>query len=113
METWKPQGLLRRLLVTWRHFLGLLFGTLAYQVTSRLGEGGPKGGRQLLLWFAALPGRLFVDRTMQGEPFPIQLRRRLERLGPTYIKLGQILSLREDLLPKPITVSAIVRRTGS
>jgi ubiquinone biosynthesis protein len=31
------------------------------------------------------------------------LRRRLERLGPTYIKLGQILSLREDILPKPVT----------
>jgi ubiquinone biosynthesis protein len=33
----------------------------------------------------------------------VQLRRRLERLGPTYIKLGQILSLREDLLPKAVT----------
>jgi ubiquinone biosynthesis protein len=102
-DTWKPQGLLRRLLVTWRHFLGLLFGTLAYQVTSHLGEGVPKSGRQLFLWFAALPGRLFVDRTLREEPFPVQLRRRLERLGPTYIKLGQILSLREDLLPKPVT----------
>jgi ubiquinone biosynthesis protein len=34
---------------------------------------------------------------------PVQLRRRLERLGPTYIKLGQILSLREDLLPRALT----------
>ena len=103
MQTWKPQGLIRRMLVTWRHFLGLLFGALAFQVTSRSEDGGPKGGRHLLLWFAALPGRLFVDRTLRQEPFPVQLRRRLERLGPTYIKLGQILSLREDLLPKPIT----------
>jgi ubiquinone biosynthesis protein len=103
VAAWKPQGLVRRLLVTWRHFLGLLFGALAFQVTSHRREGGPKGGRHLLLWAAAIPGRLFVDRTLRGEPFPVQLRRRLERLGPTYIKLGQILSLREDLLPKPVT----------
>ncbi len=102
-QTWKPQGLIRRLLVTWRHFLGLVFGALAYRVTAPREEGAPRGGRYLLLWFAALPGRLFVDRTLREEPFPVQLRRRLERLGPTYIKLGQILSLREDLLPKPIT----------
>ena len=103
MQTWKEQGLIRRFLVTWRHFLGLLFGALAFQVTSRSEDGGPKGGRYLLLWLAALPGRLFVDQSLRKEPFPVQLRRRLERLGPTYIKLGQILSLREDLLPKPLT----------
>ncbi len=103
MRSWKPQGLIRRLLVTWRHFLGLLFGALAVHVSTRPEEGGPKGLRFLLLWVVALPGRLFVDRTLRHQPFPIQLRRRLERLGPTYIKLGQILSLREDLLPRPIT----------
>ncbi len=33
----------------------------------------------------------------------MQLRKRLETLGPTYIKLGQVLSLREDILPAQIT----------
>ena len=47
--------------------------------------------------------RPFLDRSLRDLPFPVQLRRRLERLGPTYIKLGQILSLREDILPKSIT----------
>jgi ubiquinone biosynthesis protein len=46
---------------------------------------------------------LFLDRKLIREPFPVQFRARLERLGPTYIKLGQILSLREDLLPRSIT----------
>jgi ubiquinone biosynthesis protein len=103
MKTWKPQGLIRRMLVTWRHFLGLLFGGLAAQLEEQAEDGSPRSWRYVVLWFAALPGRLFVDRTLRNEPFPVQLRRRLERLGPTYIKLGQILSLREDLLPKPIT----------
>jgi len=36
-------------------------------------------------------------------PFAAQLRRRLERLGPTYIKLGQIMAVREDMLPRAVT----------
>jgi ubiquinone biosynthesis protein len=32
-------------------------------------------------------------------PFPVRFRRTLEELGPTYIKLGQVLSTRPDLLP--------------
>jgi len=103
MQTWKPQGLIRRFLVTHRQFLGLVFGGLASHLANRRIDEGPKGASYLLLWIAALPGRLFLDPALRSEPFPVQLRRRLERLGPTYIKLGQILSLREDLLPKPIT----------
>jgi ubiquinone biosynthesis protein len=45
----------------------------------------------------------FLDKSIVNQPFPIQFRLRLQKLGPTYIKLGQILSLREDLLPKTIT----------
>jgi ubiquinone biosynthesis protein len=103
MQTWRPQGLFRRLLITWRHFLGLLFGGLAAQIRSQREEGIGRGLRFLLLRLLAALTRPLVARELRDEPFPVQLRRRLEWLGPTYIKLGQILSLREDLLPKPIT----------
>jgi ubiquinone biosynthesis protein len=103
MNTWRPQGLVRRLLTTWRHFLGLLFGGLSAQVRSQREEGTGRGLKFLLLRLLASLTRPFVARELRDEPFPVQLRRRLEWLGPTYIKLGQILSLREDLLPKPIT----------
>jgi ubiquinone biosynthesis protein len=103
MPSWRPQGLIHRLLVTGRHFFGLVFGGLVSHLADRDLEGRPRDGRFLLLWIASLPGRLLLDRNLRALPFPVQLRRRLELLGPTYIKLGQILSLREDLLPKAIT----------
>lgn len=34
-----------------------------------------------------------------AKEFPVRLRRTLERLGPTFVKFGQMLSLRPDLLP--------------
>ncbi len=99
----RPAGLLRRLLITWRHFLGLMFGGLAAWVRHQRAEGTGRGPRFLLLRVVAAVTAPFVARDLRQEPFAVQLRRRLERLGPTYIKLGQILSLREDLLPKNIT----------
>src|SRR3989338_7602266 len=36
--------------------------------------------------------------------FPVRLRRTLERLGPTFVKFGQMLSLRPDLLPEEFAV---------
>jgi ubiquinone biosynthesis protein len=103
MRVTRPPGLIRRLLVTWRHFLGLLFGGLAADVRSRLAEGTGRGFKFFLIRITAFVGYPFVDHELRMEPFAVQLRRRLERLGPTYIKLGQILSLREDLLPREIT----------
>ena len=52
---------------------------------------------------AAVISKPFVDEALRDLPFPVQLRRRLETLGPTYIKLGQVLSLRQDILPTSIT----------
>lgn len=103
MPARRPQGLLRRLLTTNRHFLGLLFGGLAAQVRHQREEGTGRGLKFLLLRLLSFFTRPLVSGEIRNEPFAVQLRRRLEWLGPTYIKLGQILSLREDLLPPNIT----------
>jgi len=103
MRVTRPQGLVRRLFTTWRHFLGLLGGALVAHVRETREEGTGRGLKWLGLRVLAGLVTPFVDRDLRRQPFPVQLRRRLERLGPTYIKLGQILSLREDLLPRHIT----------
>jgi ubiquinone biosynthesis protein len=41
--------------------------------------------------------RSFAERFVEG---PTGFRRRLERLGPTFIKIGQFLALRPDLIPQ-------------
>ncbi len=98
-----PQGLVRRLLTTLAQFMGLLLGGgYAYVRTCRA-EGRAWHLKVVLLRFGLFFAWPFVDRALAREPFAVQFRRRLERLGPTYIKLGQILSLREDLLPVAIT----------
>src|SRR2546427_983275 len=41
--------------------------------------------------------RSFVERLVHG---PAGFRQRLEQLGPVFIKIGQFLALRPDLLPQ-------------
>jgi ubiquinone biosynthesis protein len=102
-----PAGLVRRFFTIHRHLVGLAFGALASYVRENHGRGRRDGRRlrlpyrlaALLSWLA----RPFLDQTLARSPFPVQLRRRLEMLGPTYIKLGQVLALRQDLLPPAIT----------
>jgi ubiquinone biosynthesis protein len=96
------QGLFRRFAVTVRHSTGLLFGGLDAWLRD-VPEDRRRGLRYRLLVTLGAIGSLPVDRELRELPFPVQLRRRLEILGPTYIKLGQILSLREDILPPSIT----------
>jgi ubiquinone biosynthesis protein len=98
----EPPGLLRRFFTTHRHFLGLLFGGLAAHLRE-LPEDRRRGLSVRSLQVLSLVTRPWIDRRLVGLPFPAQLRRRLEILGPTYIKLGQILSLREDILPRAVT----------
>ncbi|EQD24975.1 MAG: hypothetical protein D084_Lepto4C00294G0001, partial [Leptospirillum sp. Group IV 'UBA BS'] len=43
--------------------------------------------------------RLLFRKAPASEPRPVRLRKALEELGPTFSKLGQILSARPDLLP--------------
>ena len=103
MEVGKPPGIVRRVVATIHHFTALGAGALVAWVRARHGEGRRLGARTWVPRVLAAVVRPFLDRGLVNSPFPVQLRRRLERLGPTYIKLGQILSLREDLLPASIT----------
>ena len=98
----RHKSLLLRLFTIYRHVLGLTFGGLPAYLRSR-----PKGQRHgLKFWGLRLTSFLtypFINRKLARQPFPVQLRKRLEALGPTYVKLGQILALRRDVLPLELT----------
>jgi ubiquinone biosynthesis protein len=98
----RPPGIVKRYFTTHRHFLGLLFGG-ARALARSWREDGRKGIRTWPIRFAAAFSKPWLDENLRDQSFPVQLRRRLEILGPTYIKLGQVLSLREDILPTAIT----------
>jgi ubiquinone biosynthesis protein len=99
----RSEGLIARFFVTFRHVMGLIFG-YSYSFIQEQKEQGKGWNFFVVLLriplFIAWP---FLNRQLIKRPFPVQFRVRLEMLGPTYIKLGQILSLRDDLLPKSIT----------
>ncbi|MDG5767024.1 AarF/UbiB family protein [Balneolales bacterium ANBcel1] len=96
------KGVVRRFFQIHRHVTGLFMGGIIAYVAS-LSRERKKGFRSFPSRFIAFLIKPFVKRDLRNQPFPIQLRKRLELLGPTYIKLGQILSLREDILPSIIT----------
>jgi ubiquinone biosynthesis protein len=51
--------------------------------------------------FAPVKGRLAARR--EGPTtLPVRIRRTLERLGPSFVKLGQAASTRSDIIPEPI-----------
>jgi ubiquinone biosynthesis protein len=95
-------GLARRGRATLRQVIALLFGGFVSSVeVSR-----SRGGRGFLFRLRAMSAwiiRIFLNKKIVSQPFPVQLRMRLEILGPTYVKLGQILSLRQDILPDIVT----------
>jgi ubiquinone biosynthesis protein len=96
------RGTVRRFFTVYRHVLGLLAGgAVAY--VGALPRESRRGLRQAGPRLTALVVRPFIAAELRALPFPVQLRRRLELLGPTYIKFGQILAIREDLLPAAVT----------
>jgi ubiquinone biosynthesis protein len=53
--------------------------------------------------FGAVPLARYVLRLPQsGTPYPVRIRLALEQLGTTYLKLGQFMAMRFDLLPMEI-----------
>ena len=60
-------------------------------------QQAPKGGKSR----AAVMMGIFAKHNFYANGFtPYELRTTLEDLGPTYVKIGQIMSSRTDLLPK-------------
>ncbi|WP_457653596.1 ABC1 kinase family protein [Rhodocaloribacter sp.] len=96
------KGVVRRFFQVYRHTFGLLLGANVAYVRA-LPPHRRRGLRSLLPRLSAFLLRPFVRRDVVDLPFPQQLRRRLEMLGPTFVKFGQIMAIREDLLPRPIT----------
>lgn len=95
-------GFVRRLLVVGRHLLALAAGALVDRVRRRP-PAARRGLRFRLQQLIAFLLRPFLRRELRHQPFPVQLRRRMEMLGATYVKLGQILAVRRDLLPQAVT----------
>lgn len=60
-------------------------------------------GRSDIFRNLALASSLQEGETLRNEsdPTPEELAQDLERMGPTFVKLGQLLSSRADLLPEP------------
>ncbi len=96
-----PPGIVRRAFVVNRHLAGLALGALVAHARRRPGDSRPPA--RLLVRMAAVVARPFVRKDLVDLEFAVQFRRRLELMGTTYIKLGQILSLREDILPASVT----------
>ena len=96
------RGAVRRFFTVWRHVAGLLMGGHIAYVESlpRVQKTGMRSLGKRMLSGILKP---FVRSDLRDRPFPEQLRRRLEILGPTFTKLGQIMAIREDLLPEVIT----------
>lgn len=98
-----PAGIVDRFFTTLGQLAALLLGWLADYVRQQEARGRERRPLVLLLRLLLWCTGPLLDQQIVSRSFPVQFRLRLERLGPTYIKLGQILSLREDLLPTSIT----------
>jgi ubiquinone biosynthesis protein len=95
-------GLLRRFFQIHRN-VSAIFGGGIIAFVRALPPERKKGLRSPGIRLLALLSTPLVKKDIRRLPFPQQLRKRLEMLGPTYVKLGQILALRTDILPAIIT----------
>jgi len=102
-EERRPPGLFIRFFETTGQLISLALGGGLDFVRQKKELGEHRTLPIIILRFFLSLAWPFLDKRIVRQPFSNQFRLRLEKLGPTYIKLGQILSLREDILPKTIT----------
>src|SRR5471032_2080477 len=81
-----------------KHFSRLIFITFTLL---RFGVDEIALGRVRQPWLRAVARVMAIGRSYD-EPRGARLRQALERLGPIFIKFGQVLSTRRDLLPADI-----------
>lgn len=96
------RSVLNRFVQLYKHVLGLIIGAFVVSVRNLSPikrKGLRSAGRRVIAFFL----KFTIKKELRNQPFEVQLRRRLEMLGPTYVKLGQIMAIREDILPKNIT----------
>ncbi|RME91945.1 MAG: AarF/ABC1/UbiB kinase family protein [Candidatus Hydrogenedentota bacterium] len=97
-------GEFRRFLAISRAITDLLVESLIYWLIGppRKNRFGIRTVKQGLAYLTGHFVRFISGRPYSPKPFPVRLRETLEKLGATYVKFGQILSVREDILPQPL-----------
>ncbi|MCB0301779.1 MAG: AarF/ABC1/UbiB kinase family protein, partial [Calditrichaeota bacterium] len=96
------RSVLNRFVQLYKHVLGLIIGAFVVSVRNLSPikrKGLRSAGRRVMAFFL----KFTIKKELRNQPFEVHVRRRLEMLGPTYVKLGQIMAIREDILPKNIT----------
>jgi len=96
------RGVFNRFFQLYKHVVGLMIGGFLASVRNLppiKRKGLRSAGRRVSAFFL----KFFIKKDLRNRPFEFQLRHRLEMLGPTYIKLGQIMAIREDILPRHVT----------
>ena len=93
---------IRRSIVIWNTVISLILDIIIDKLVPRENLAtNKKLLRRFFGYILKITINLLRSKKTTGS-FPQQFRETLERLGPTYVKLGQILSLRHDILPDAV-----------